>query len=130
MDSQNIINRQNTAKRYSNLLLMSFLALFLVFGSTSCNTAKKKAEAEAAAKAGNSVEPYFSDTRAKLDAWKVHNAVKMKYAKFAGLQAYDKEDWKTAEKELAAAEGFADQKNPAKVKTKLENARKKLSEKA
>lgn len=86
--------------------------------------------AEDAAKAGNSYEPYFSDTRAKLDAWKVHNAVKMKYAKFAGLQAYDTEDWKTAEKELAAAEGFADQKHPAKVKTKLDIARKKLSENA
>lgn len=86
--------------------------------------------AEAEAKDGRAYEPYFSDVRAQLDTWAVPDVVKMKYAKFAGLQAYDKEDWTTAEKELAAAEGLATKNNPAKVKTKLDQARKKLSENA
>lgn len=43
--------------------------------------------AEAEAVAGQSVEPYFSRTFANvLQVWRVHEAIKAKYLKFAGLQ--------------------------------------------
>ncbi len=84
--------------------------------------------AEEQTKLGHSPEPYFSDVRAMFEEWPVPDVVRMKAAKFAGLQAYDTEDWKTAVTELTAAEGFADTKNPAKVSTKLNNAKKKLAE--
>ncbi len=67
MKLQQNINRQKNAGRYANLFVMSFLALFLVFGSTSCNSAKKKAEAEAAAKKVAAIKKASEDLTALLN---------------------------------------------------------------
>lgn len=66
MNLQRQTYSQTQTGRYANLLLMSFLALFLVLGSTSCNSAKKKAEAEAAAKKAAAIKKATTDLNALL----------------------------------------------------------------
>jgi hypothetical protein len=85
--------------------------------------------AEFEAKNGRSIQPYFNQFYTALDIQKPIQVVCMKYHKFAGMNALNDKDYSTATELLTRAEEAAHLANTdAKVKTKLNHAKKLLAE--